>query len=237
MRVESLEEYERLFNPLVAVRGESSPSYASHPLRKGAPDRIKALVPEAKFIYVVRDPIARTVSHHQHLVAAGAETRPIVEVLGDLSDPTRLAETCYSLYALQLEQYLERFPLERILVVDQSSFLADRVGTLSEIFTFLGVDADFASPEFDNELYKSSERRVYSRSYQRLVARGAGPVLELIPRDARRSIRKVVERAMFRPLEPVPLTEELRERLRDLYSSDVARLRQLTGKSFSTWSV
>jgi Sulfotransferase family len=68
--IDSLDRYERLFDPTMRVRGEGSTNYAEYPFRQGVPERIKERVPEAKFIYMVRDPVARTVSHYDHLVAS-----------------------------------------------------------------------------------------------------------------------------------------------------------------------
>src|SRR5665213_4176180 len=57
-KVEHLDQYERLFDPVIGVRGEATVDYANYPRRKGVPGRIKKLVPDAKLIYLVRDPIA-----------------------------------------------------------------------------------------------------------------------------------------------------------------------------------
>jgi hypothetical protein len=236
-RVSCIDEYERLFDPTVAMRGEASPAYTSHPIRRGAPENIKELVPEAKFIYLVRDPIARTVSHYQHLVATGAERRSLREVLSNLSDPFSLPETCYSLYASQIEQYLRHFSQERLLVIDQSEFLAQRGATLREVFRFLSVDDDFVTPQFEEELYKSSERRVYPSGYERFVGLVLAPAIRWIPRRVRRTARRSVEGVLFPALQAPALDDELRGRLAELYADEVERLRQLTGNAFATWSV
>jgi hypothetical protein len=236
-RISSLKAYEQLFDPTVAVRGETSPAYASHPIRRGAPERIKELIPQAKFIYLVRDPIARTVSHYQHLVGVGAERRPIREALGDLSDPFLLPETCYSMYASQLERYLSHFAQETVLVIDQAEFLTDRQATMRQIFRFLSVDDTFVSAGFDQELYKSSERRVYSSRYDNFVALRLAPAMRWVPHDVRRSVRRSIERLLFRPLETPELDHDLHGRLEDIYAGEVERLRDLTGKTFPTWSV
>src|SRR5258708_4333366 len=76
-RVSGLKEYERLFDPAFSVRGESSPGYTSYPRRQGVPERIRELVPDAKFIYLARDPIARTVSHHLHRIAVAGQRPPL----------------------------------------------------------------------------------------------------------------------------------------------------------------
>jgi hypothetical protein len=236
-RVETLEEYEALFDPTVPVRGEASPSYTSYPFREGVPARIKELVPEAKFVYLVRDPVERTISHYQHRVSVGGERRSLPEVLGECSDPLRLRETCMSFYASQLDNYLRLFPSERILVVDQAELLADRDAVLREIFDFLGVEPTFTSAEFGAELLKTSERRRYPVGYNYFVRRVAAPSLRRLPASMRRSLRSRVEKRLFPPLPEPALDDDLRTRLESLFSGEIERLRALTDKEFATWSV
>ncbi|HEY2537791.1 MAG TPA: sulfotransferase [Solirubrobacteraceae bacterium] len=235
-RVERLDEYEQLFDPAFAVRGEASVSYTTHPRRAGVPERIKELVPKGKFIYVVRDPIERTLSQYQQRVAIGGERRSLREVLGDLSDPYSVC-ICRSLYATQLDLYLRQFPQESVLVVDQADLLADRQSTLREIFGFLQVDDTVDSSQFDIEILKSSERRVYPLGLARFVRNTVRPHSRWMPRSVRQALRVSMERALLRPLQTVELDEELRCRLQDLYAGEVGRLRALTGKTFSSWSV
>ncbi|HTA13392.1 MAG TPA: sulfotransferase [Solirubrobacteraceae bacterium] len=233
-RVSRLDAYEKLFDPAMGVRGEASPGYANHPRRQGVPQRIKELVPDAKFIYLVRDPVARTVSHHQHRVAVEGERRSLQDALGDLSDPCSPC-VCPSMYALQVERYLDHFPQERILVLDQTELLADRRSTLGQIFDFLSVDS-FDCERFDDELYKSSERRVYPPGYARFVERAILRRIEWVPSEVRSSLRRTAERVLPRVQAPT-LDEQTRMRLQEHYAGDVERLRALTGKRFSTWSV
>ncbi len=236
-RVETLEEYEALFDPSIPVRGEACPSYASHPFRQGVPERIRELVPEAKFIYSVRDPVERTVSHYRHRVSVGGERGSLREVLGECSDPRQLRETCMSLYASQLENYLRFFPPEQILVVDQAELLSDREAVLRQIFAFLGVEPTFTSRQFDAELLKTSERRTYPVGYNYFVRRVAAPSLRRVPAPLRRSLRRKLEKRLFPPLPEATLDEDLRARLESLYGGETERLRALTGKDFATWSV
>jgi hypothetical protein len=235
-RVSRLEDYERLFDPSVAVRGEASAGYTNHPRRQGVPERIRAIVPEAKFVYIVRDPVARTVSHFQDSVAIGKQRKTLREALGDLSDPA-LPLTCHSRYAMQLELYLRCFSQERMLVVDQADLLADRRATLREIFAFLGVDGTFDTPRFDEHLYKSRDRPVYPAAYWRLVEWFVVPAVRRVPAHIRQAVRRSVERAVLPSVGEPALDDDLRARLQKLYGSDVERLRALTGKEFSTWSV
>ncbi len=229
-------DYERLFDSAAAVRGEASTVYSEYPFRQGVPERIHALVPDAKFIYLVRDPIARTVSHYHHHVASEGERRSLREALSDLSDP-RLPWLCASLYALQLELYLRVFPIERVLVVDQADLLADRRGSLRRAFAFLGVDEQFDSPEFDVEHLRSSERRTYPPALARFVGSVVRPRTRWLPARMRHSLRLTAERALLPRLRTSELDEESRARLSSFYAGEVARLRELTGERFPAWSV
>jgi hypothetical protein len=236
-KVEHLDQYERLFDPVIGVRGEATVDYANYPRRKGVPGRIKKLVPDAKFIYLVRDPIARTVSHYQHRVAEEGERRSMRDALGgDVLDPS-VTCICASLYASQLDLYLGHFARERILVIDQADLLSDRRSTLSQIFAFLSVDDAFNSSRFDEERGSNRERRIYPAGYARLRGPVVPAPLRWVPRRIRRPLRLSVERILWPSLETPVLDDELREQLEELYSGEVERLRALTGKTFSTWSI
>jgi hypothetical protein len=235
-RVSRLEDYERLFDPAFEVRGEASPGYSNHPRRRGVPERIAQLVPNARFVYLVRDPIARTVSHYQHLFSIGEERRSLREALADLDDPY-LPLLCHSRYATQLELYLRRFPEERVLVVDHDELRTERDVTLRKVFEFLAVEPIVAGESFERELLKSSERRVYPSSYARLVEGVLAPALRWVPRGARQALRHSVERAIWPALQPPTLEDDLRERLRALFAGEVERLRELTGQRFARWSL
>ncbi len=235
-RISRLDDYERLFDPAFGVRGEASPGYTNHPRRRGVPERIGELVPQAKFIYLVRDPIARSVSHYQHLVSIGEEHRSLQEALSELADPY-MPLTCHSRYASQLELYLRRFPEEHIMVVDHADLLADRRSTLRKIFLFLSVEDTFASARFDQELFRSRERRAYPSGYGRFVERVVAPPMQWVPQSIRRSLRRSVERILWPPLQAPTLDDGLRARLEELYVGEVERLRTLTGQTFASWSI
>jgi hypothetical protein len=235
-RIENLKAYEQLFDSTYEVRGEASPCYALYPRRKGVPERMVELIPETKLIYLVRDPVARAVSQYHFSVSVEHERRSLHEAFHDLSDPNSLY-TCPGFYAAQLQRYLRYFSQDRILVIDQADLLADRLATLREIFSFLDVDSSFISPVFDEEKNTGKEQRTYS-SFIVLQRRAqASPVVHKLPRRLRRFVRHSIERVVSRPLEAPTLDDELRSRLQDFYADDVARLRQLTGKTFPTWSI
>lgn len=231
--IQRLEDYERLFNPRFRVRGEASPTYTVYPQYTGVPERIKAAIPNAKLIYIVRDPVSRFLSHYGQSVSRDGEKRTLSEVLA-CNPPHSLAWAGF--YALQLERFLSHFPEHHILVVDHAALLNDRQTTLREVFRFLSIDDTFVSPQFAETLNTGGVRRTYSKLIvpYRWIGR---PLLQRLPRQVRQTVRWSAERLFTRPLELPPMDDDQRDQLREMYVADTARLRELTGKTFPTWSV
>jgi hypothetical protein len=237
-RVDRLEDYETLFDPAFSVRGEASPSYSSAPRRAGVPQRIKELVPEALFIYLVRDPIDRLISQYQMRVANGEERLSFREAVAqlDAADPHSFYLTCQSFYGRQLELYLEEFPQERILVLDQTKLRSERAATLEAVFGFLGVDTGFRSAAFDSELFKGGEKHRYPRSLMSLKPILRSSISALPPRFHDR-LRASFERSFLATVPKPEVEPAERDRLRQLFVPDADRLRELTGLRFENWTV
>jgi hypothetical protein len=234
-RIGDIAQYRALFDPRCAIRGEASPSYSAFPRRRGVPDRIKELVPEARFIYLVRDPVDRAVSHYLHGVAAEGEKRPVGEALADLD--MRNVYLCASCYGTQLEQYLACFPRDRVLVIEHEDLRDDRVNTLQSIFGFLGARPDFLSPGFTTEYRGSDSWRRFPDWYRRALDVAARTGLARLPVTVRRRVRAVAERRVLPPLPRVEIDDGLRSRLATLLEPEAERLRELSGLPLARWTV
>jgi hypothetical protein len=104
----------------------------------GVPHRIFSVRPDAKFIYMLRDPAARTLSAYWHSVRAGEERRPLRQALQEdreYTDP--------SYYFGQLAKYLEFFDLDRFLFIRFDDFVRNPLAEAGRCAKFLGVE-DFA---------------------------------------------------------------------------------------------
>ena len=231
-RVDNRAEYERLFDSPAPLRGESSPSYSQYPRRSGVPERIHALLPEARFVYLVGDPIHRVVSHYMQRVAGEGERRPLSEALGDVADPMN-PYLCPSMYAMQVERYLQFFDRDRLLIVDRADLSDDRRTTLREIFRFLGADTDFESPIFAqraNVGYRRLPRSYVAARNSRLGQLAARKVPNFVGRRINQSARSLSSSAER------PVVDDLLEsRLRGVLGDDVRQLRAITGKAFPSW--
>jgi len=126
--------YAGQFSAGASIRGEASPSYTS-PAFPEAAARMAATVPDARLVFLVRDPIDRALSQFRHHAADGTERRPFAEAV---LDPGSQYVT-RSRYHDRLLPFLERFAPDRIRVVLQEDLLGHRRRTLTELFRFAGV--------------------------------------------------------------------------------------------------
>ena len=146
----SEERYLELFRSAgdATILGEASTNYSKLPIVPGVPERIAAFNPEARFIYLLRDPVERAISHYWHMVRHHAEHRPIAEAVR--RDRQFAA---FSHYSMQLRPFLERFGRERVAVLIHERLLADPTGVMGGVYRWLGVDAaaahlsSFSEPE------------------------------------------------------------------------------------------
>jgi hypothetical protein len=218
------------------ARGEASTLYTKFPQYTGVPERIAGVVPDVRLIYVVRDPIMRMRSHYEHRVALGAETAPPEVAL--LENPIYAD---YSRYALQLEQYLDHFPREQILVVTSEGLRHDRLATVRGVYEFLGVDPEISSPVLETEFYQTAQRRSYPPivwSARRFVKRHvpqAKRAKELV--DSVMASRSAAASGSSPESVRAELSPELREKLADLLRDDVARLRAHMPPEFDGWGL
>jgi hypothetical protein len=224
--------YSSLFPADRPVRGECSPSYAHHPYFEGVPERMRSVVPDAKLVYLIRDPVERIVSHWIHDVAEGRESRDLATCLDDLDGSGYVAA---SRYFAQLQRYLGWYPLERILVIRLEDLEGVRERTLAQVFRFVGVDDSFRSPQFARIEHPSSAKRLPTDLGRRLAISPLGRGLARLPGPLARRARRVLERPFSRPVERPEMVASLRRRIRAHLRRDGAQLEGLTGMDLSAW--
>lgn len=120
--------------------GESSTIYSEAPsYGLECPENIHKIVPNMKFIYLLRNPFARIRSHYSHCLQLNlySESYDLNSLIKE--DKTFLER---SLYYFQLSRYLELFPKGQFKIVFFEEFLRDHKAVLKEIAKFLEVDSD-----------------------------------------------------------------------------------------------
>ena len=153
------------------VVGEASPYYLFHP---SVPSRVKAAVPAARFIALLRNPIDRAYSQYHHKLKRGLESLSFGEALdreeerlSASDDPVGLPWRHHSyvargVYVDQIRRWLDVFPSDQLLVIKSEDFYARPETILHQAQAFLGVTpwspADFKAyhaaeyPEMDRDI-------------------------------------------------------------------------------------
>jgi hypothetical protein len=136
---------------------ESSPYYLFHP---AVPQRLRALVPDAKLIVLLRDPVRRAYSSYWHERDKGRETLDFEAAIA--AEPgridaahTRLADgtlershehqhhsyLARGRYAEQLERWFAHFPREQFLILRFEDLVKNPLDVLNLTLAFLGLPA------------------------------------------------------------------------------------------------
>lgn len=218
----------------VPVRGESSPEYTNYPLVPGVPERMHALIPDAKLIYIVRDPLRRMLSHFI-FVTPVADFKEFSRALNPIDTNAFVAG---SRQCWQLEQFLPYYPLDRILILSSEELLKDRFGSLAKVFRFLGVDDRFQHPDFLVELNVSSAgRREHTRLSEAMARLADFRPGRWIPVRFGLPLRTAALRMFAAPASRELLDAALESKLQSIFAADAQRLRRLTGLKFEDWSV
>jgi hypothetical protein len=223
--------YKAQFDAHATVRGEASPNYTAFPQHQGVPERMAQVVPDAKLIYMVRDPLERIAAHWVHNYAKRREKGTLAETL--IHPHTSYVDR--SMYAMQLERFLAHYPKERVLVFQQSELRYKRAETLRQVFEFVGVDPDFTHPRFEQERHQTSRKTRATRLAIKLEQMGRSRRGRMLPSnfwlvlDDRLPLRRTIKR----PNVGASLPPETLHKLR----VDAERLRELTGRDFSNWTL
>jgi hypothetical protein len=218
------------------VRGETTPAYSAHPFHPRVAERIHTITPDARILYIVRDPIDRIVSHYIQQRADG-DRRSFQERMREYDRPDN-SIVCPSRYATQIDRYLEFFPPSQLLVVDQHKLKHERHAALRRIFAFLEVARDFWDPGFDYERNTRADKYALTPLGGRLFHGWIDPIGRRLAWRRWPELHPSVRRALSQKITDRPVVEgELREKLALLLQPEVDRLRELTGEPFESWSL
>jgi hypothetical protein len=158
------------------ITGEASPYYLFHP---HAPRRASAVVPDAKLLVLLRNPVDRAYSHYQHQVkrvsGEARETLPFEEVIeaeekilpGEVGK--MLQDDSYASSGHRTRSYLSRgiyvdqlllwsgfFRREQMLVLKSEDLFNDTTNALERVLDFLEI------PHWTPKTYSIPNKREYA---------------------------------------------------------------------------
>jgi hypothetical protein len=220
--------YTGLFDSNKPVCGEATPAYSQWPAIPGVAEKLQAVIPQAKLIYMVRDPLDRLKSHFR-MVRRLESCHESLRAHLAASPDSRLL--CASRYGTQLAHLRKFFPAEQILVVESSALEAKRAETLAGIFRFLGVDDNFHSVFFAHRRNVSSQQVVPNATGRRILESLPAMLLRRICGGRLFFFLQNLLLLPFASAEPDwHLPPDLAAALADEFRKETALLRRLTGQ-------
>lgn len=227
--------YESLFadSGAARARGEGSTTYTQHLLYPEAAERIARHLPEARLLFIARDPLERIRSHWMHLRAReNRETLPFDEAVR-----TRPEYLDHSRYGHQLSFYDAHFPPERILVLFFEDYRRDPEEVTRRALAHLGVDpaegAARRGRESAGARHASAEGRV-DTPVTGIVRRlpGFRTLRDAAPGPLREALRRVLKR----PIGERPMwSEEARAWALERIGEETRAFLRRHGKSEDFW--
>lgn len=210
---------------------EASTGYTKRPTKEGVAARARRVLGAGlKVIYIVREPVARAISHHYHAVTFGQTKLGIDEAVRQSSE-----FIYYGRYAWQLEPWLEEFGRDQVLILRFETYTRDRARTIEEVSSFLGITPrpDLIDPE---AVYNPGDRRPMHRGLWTRINRSPlyrRGLRALIPRCARElAYRTIFPRG---PERPKPPTLDTVNYILERVAEDGESLRKLMGFAEPVW--
>lgn len=211
--------------------GESTPSYLWDPQ---AAKLIHQVVPDAKIIMILRNPVERAYSHYLQGIGFGYETLPLQEAMKkSLNSPNDYSNriTAAGFYSEQVKRYLNIFKKEQLKIFIFEEFIQDLEKSVGEILDFLGVHSEIPSSlkmvqnPVDISPGRFSKFLIRNKALRTIVR-------ELVPFERSLEIRKIFSKKTEKP----PLSDDDKKFLEDIYRQDVKKLQQILSRNLP-WPV
>jgi hypothetical protein len=211
--------------------GESSTTYTFFPQYKNVAERIYEFNPNFRLIYVMRDPVERTISHYWHYVRWHGEKR---DMLTAIKEDLHYQEV--SNYYMQLSQYFALFPKEQIYTLTFEELIYEPELTISNIFSWLGLDNSF----IPNNVHK----KIHATPQSIQMIRGTGilnnfryskiwtKIQDFCPKFIKTVGRHLATKEITRDSVPI---EQVKNFLRPIQQKQTSQLSELLSRDFHEW--
>lgn len=229
-----LDWYSRFFEDASSADaiGQTSPQYLFLPQ---VPQRMRDNIPNAKLIFILRDPVDRAYSHYWHQVRKGRESLSFERAIEEEAKRTaegfknlcRFSYTARGFFARQVARFCDVFDRDQILLIRTEDLRRDAGAALNMCYDHIGVSplgSDIVARS--KNIQRNQARIPRVRAIQRLTS----PMRETFPR-----LVKLVERANLGNKAYPRMQPETRSLLRKLFETDVSELRTLYGVDTEGW--
>ncbi|MEL6417066.1 MAG: sulfotransferase [Pseudomonadota bacterium] len=198
------------------LKGEASTHYTKLPTYPATATRLAEAVEAPRLIYMIRNPVARAVSHYIH-----EWTQGLMSADSDAAFAQHPELEAYSRYGMQIAPYIDRFGAEAVHLTSLEQIQTDPEGELQKIGTHIGAPAPLVWDHGIGAQNVSAERVRRLPMHKLLVGNPVAAALRrtLIPKSIRTRIREG-RKPSTRP----ELSDRLKQRLETDFLQDRAAL-------------
>jgi hypothetical protein len=217
-----------------------------------AHERIARFVPNARFIFSLRNPVNRAWSHYWFERAKGRETLGFEAALAAEEERAKknkwagyhLSYQTRGFYDQNLQRFFKVIPPEQVLIITLEEKIAQPRETLEKIYRFLGVNPELGHSQSTSRRNKgwATIPRPWTRrsGISRLVTGYETAINAFVrvltpSRDSRRLMRNFLQKPFRESMRRVPMPEALCQKLNRLYEPHISALENLLDRSFDEW--
>ncbi|WP_419813916.1 sulfotransferase family protein [Glacieibacterium sp.] len=205
--------------------GEKSADYLAHPL---AASRLASMIPDARLVVQLRNPIERAYSDYCMLYRRGTVDGRIDQYLTRGSAQPRFLND--GLYGQHLARFADRFPQEQLQIVLYDDVRRAPEATLEAIGRHIGTPT-VPVPVAPDERRNDSRAPLLPLGLRRTLQ----PLKRTVAPFRRRAWFQRLHAGLARPIDYPQLRPDLRLRLRDFYAADVESLGTLLRRDLGSW--
>lgn len=209
------------------VIGEASTTYLHDP---DSAQLIHAVVPKARIIIILRNPINRAFSHYSFHVKLGVQKMPFAKVIRKdascinekFSTPPNIIRA--GLYSEFVQRYLDFFYTTNVKIIIFEEFINNAKKTVKEVLQFLGVNTEY---KFVEGKYNTSEQpkgKLAQLIISNSLIEKLGPLL--IPSPFR---IKLLRKFLYKKDDNLKMNHEDKAFLENFYNGDILKTQKLLG--------
>jgi hypothetical protein len=225
-----LEAYHNLYQPHNGqLCGEASTMYTFSPEYTDTHVRLHAYNPDLKLIYMMRQPVERIVSHYTHNFVRQIDTNPPEVAI--TKDPAYINR---SLYSMQIRPFIEKFGSDKVMLVLFEDYVADQVGTLKKIASFLNIEPTIFEQSDTTPKHKSTGNYYLKSEGLRMFTKSAlfRRIRPFVPAGIRQPIRRRFSQKIN---EKPEFSAGLKQNIWEMVEDDVSALENLLNRRLVEW--
>lgn len=216
------------------IIGEASVSY-TYPDLPQFFERMKETVgTDLKFIYIVRDPTVRAISHYHYYRYYGKKSNS-ASFKEAFENETFYRKT--SLYSNFIKQYQDHFGKDSMHIVVFEEMIKEPEKTLADVLRFLDVAPDFVPKDIGlktNQTFVPKSNGIYKLYFKFSRSALRTQLEKLIPAGKKKRVRNWIRTQLGQKDKP-KVPQDIIKEARVFFEPEICRMESILNRDLSIW--